>query len=131
MVLSQLRAVASAPNRVQFDSFDAVRGEIAVVLSALAHFSATDSATAFAAGVAQLPVLANQIALLDAGASGLEQFDTALDKLAVSSLPIKKRLLVAAGHVIASDGSVTSSEGELYRALVATLDVPMPQLAAS
>ena len=131
MVLSQLRAVASATNRVQFDSFDAVRGEIAVVLSALAHFSPTDSATAFAAGAAQLPVLANQITLLDAGASGLEQLDTALDKLAVSSLPIKKRLLVAAGHVIASDGSVTSSEGELYRALVATLDVPMPQLAAS
>jgi tellurite resistance protein len=57
--------------------------------------------------------------------------DAALDKLAVSSLPIKKRLLVAAGHVIASDGTVTASEGELYRALAATLDVPMPALGGA
>jgi Zn-dependent protease with chaperone function len=131
MVLSQLLAATSPAKRMQFDSFDAVRREISVVLSALAHFSPTDSATSFAAGVAQLPVLAEQLTLLDPGASGLEQVDAALDKLAVSSLPIKKRVLVAAGHVIASDGSVTPAEGELYRALAATLDVPMPNLGAA
>jgi Zn-dependent protease with chaperone function len=130
MVLSQLLASDSPARRVQFDSFDAVRNEIAVVLSALAHFSPADPAAAFAAGAAQLPMLAGQIALREASASGLEQVDAALDKLAVSSLPIKKRLLVAAGYVIASDGTVTAAEGELYRALAATLDVPMPQLAA-
>jgi hypothetical protein len=66
--------------------------------------------------------------LLLPAASGLEQVDAALDRLAVSSLPIKQRLLVAAGHVIASDGTVTAEEGELYRALAATLDCPMPAL---
>jgi Zn-dependent protease with chaperone function len=131
MVLGQLLASAAPVQRVQFDSFNAVRGEIAVVLSALAHFSPADSATAFAAGAAQLPMLGGQITLLAPAASGLEQVDAALDKLAVSSLPIKKRLLVAAGHVIGSDGSVTTAEGELYRALAATLDLPMPQLAAT
>jgi len=35
---------------------------------------------------------------------------------------------VAAGHVIAADGTITEEEGELFRALTATLDVPMPQL---
>jgi len=129
LVLSQLLAVASPASRTQFDSFDAVRGEIAVVLSALAHFTPTESAAAFAAGAAQLPVLAGQLTLLEPAASGLEQVDAALDKLAVSSLPIRKRLLVAAGHVIASDGSVTAAEGELYRAFAATLDLPMPSLA--
>jgi hypothetical protein len=54
--------------------------------------------------------------------------DAALDKLAASSLPVKQRLLVAAGHVIASDGTVTVAEGELYRAFAATLDCPMPAL---
>ena len=131
MVLSQLLADPTKPKRIQFDSFAAVREEIAVVLSALAHFSPTDTSTAFAAGAAQLPVLANQIHLLERSASGLEQVDAALDKLAASSLPIKKRLLVAAGHVIAADGSVTAAEGELYRALAATLDVPMPNLSAA
>jgi Zn-dependent protease with chaperone function len=128
MLLGQLRAAHAPASRVQYDSFDAVRPELAIVLSALAHASPKDTAGAFAAGAAQLPALAEPLTLLEAAASGLEQVDGALDKLAVSSLPIKKRLLVAAGHVIACDGSVEPAEGELYRALAATLDVPMPTL---
>ncbi|MBI2814492.1 MAG: M48 family metallopeptidase [Opitutae bacterium] len=128
MLLRQLRLAQQPAQRVQFDSFDAVRGEIAVVLSALAHFSPKDSAAAFAEGAGQLPVIRGQLSLLPPAASGLEQVDAALDRLAVSSLPIKQRLLVAAGHVIASDGAVTVEEGELYRALAATLAVPMPAL---
>ena len=131
MLLSQLR-LAQTPNRaVQFDSFPAVRTEIAVVLSALAHFSPTESARAFAAGATQLPLLAGQLTLLEPAACGLEQVDAALDKLAVCSLPIKKRLLVAAAHVIGSDGTISAEEGELYRALAATLDLPMPVLGAA
>jgi Zn-dependent protease with chaperone function len=134
MLLGQLRLAQAPMRRVQFDSFDSVRGEIAVVLSALARVGSTDEAaisTAFAAGVAQLPVVASQLELLPAGASGLEQVDAALDKLAVGSLPIKKRLLIAAGHVIAADGVITEEEGELFRALTATLDCPMPTLGLS
>jgi hypothetical protein len=130
MLLSQLR-LAQAPNRrMQFDSFPAVAGEIAVVLSALAHFSPTESSRAFAAGATQLPLLAGPIALLEPAACGLEQVDTALDKLAVSSLPIKKRLIVAAAHVIGSDGTIGTEESELYRAFAAALDLPMPQLSS-
>lgn len=128
MLLHQLRLAQAPHQRVQFDSLDAVRGEIAVVLSALAHLSPKDSAGAFAEGAAQMPVIRNQLALLEPAACGLAQADAALDQLAVSSLPIKQRLLVAAGHVIASDGTVTAEEGELYRALTATLGCPMPNL---
>jgi Zn-dependent protease with chaperone function len=132
MLLGQLR-LAQAPSRgVQYDSFDGVRGEIAVVLSALARVGSADDkaiAAAFADGAAQLPVIASQLALLPPEGCGLEQVDAALDKLAVSSLPIKKRLLVAAGHVIAADGTITEDEGELFRALTATLDCPMPNLS--
>jgi len=128
MLLGQLELARAPARRVQFDSFDAVRGEIAVVLSALAQFSPKDSAAAFAEGAAQLPVIRNQLALLAPAACGLEQVDAALDKLAVCALPIKQRLLVAAGHVIASDGTVTVEEGELFRAFAATLDCPMPAL---
>ena len=129
MLLRQLQLAKQPAQRVQFDSFDAVRRDIAVVLSALARLGGKDqtaAATAFADGAAQLPVIATQLALLDAAASGLEQVDAALDKLAGASLPIKQRLLIAAGHVIAGDGTVTVEEGELYRALAATLDCPMP-----
>jgi len=128
MLLSQLELAKAPARRAQFDSIAAVRGEIAVVLSSLAHLSAKDSAAAFAEGAAQLPVIRDQLALLPPAACGLEQVDAALDQLAVCALPIKQRLLVAAGHVIASDGTVTVEEGELYRAFAATLGCPMPAL---
>ncbi len=128
MLLHQLQLAQKPSQRVQFDSFNAVCNEIAVVLSALATLSSKDTATAFAAGAAQLPLLAGQLALLEPAACGLEQVDAALDKLATSSLPIKKRLLVATAHTIAQDGTVTIEEGELYRAFAATLDLPMPTL---
>ncbi len=128
MLQQQLQLARKPAQRVQFDSFGAVRGEFAVVLSALAHLSAKESAAAFAEGAAQAPVIRDQITLLAPEACGLVQLDAALDRLAVSSLPVKQRLLVAAGHVIASDGTVTVEEGELYRALTATLGCPMPNL---
>ena len=128
MLLHQLHLAHQPAQRVQFNSFDAVRHEFAVVLSALALQSSKDTATAFAAGAAQLSLAAGQLALLAPAACGLEQVDAALDKLALSALPIKQSLLVATAHVIARDGTVTLEEGELYRALAATLDLPMPQL---
>lgn len=126
MLLRQLNLARQPAQAVQFDSFDAVRHDIAVTLSALAHLSPKDSAAAFADGLGQIPVLARELALLPPESSGLEQLDAALDRLAVCSLAIKQRVLVAAGHVIASDGQVSVEEGELYRALAATLDCPMP-----
>jgi Zn-dependent protease with chaperone function len=128
MLLHQLQLAQKPAQRVQFDSFSSVRHEIAVVLSSLAHLSPKNSNEAFAEGAAQIPVIRDELALLEVSASGLEQLDAALDKLALGSLPIKQRLLVAAGNVIASDGTVSSEEGELYRALAATLDCPMPTL---
>jgi Zn-dependent protease with chaperone function len=128
MLLRQLQLAQKPSQRVEFDSFSAVRNEFAVVLSALANLSPKNSADAFADGAAQIPVIRDEITLLGAEASGLEQLDAALDKLALCSMPIKQRLLVAAGHVIASDGTVSMEEGELYRALAATVDCPMPTL---
>jgi Zn-dependent protease with chaperone function len=128
MLLRQLGLAQQPVQGVQFDSFDGVRAEIAVVLSALATLSPKDSAGAFAEGAGQIPVIRDQLALCAPAACGLEQLDAALDKLAASSLPIKQRVLVAAGHVIAADGTVTAEEGELFRALAATLDCPMPTL---
>jgi Zn-dependent protease with chaperone function len=131
MLLHQLQLAQKPRQRVQFDSFAAVRAEFAVVLSALAHLSPKDSAAAFAEGAAQIPVIRDDLVLQPPAASGLEQVDAALDKLALCSPAIKQRLLVAAGHVIASDGTITETEGELYRAFAATLDCPMPALGSA
>jgi hypothetical protein len=134
MLLSQLRLAQTPVRAMQFDSFTSVRGEIAIVLSALARVGSTDAAeiaAAFAAGAAQLPVLSAGLALLPPDACGLDAVDAALDKLAVSSLPIRKRLLVASGQVVAADGTITPDEAELFRALAATLEIPMPVFATA
>jgi Zn-dependent protease with chaperone function len=135
MLLRQLTlARASKPRTpVQFHSFQPLADDIAVVLSALAHAGSTDPARvslAFAAGVGQLPLIATHLALASADACSLEKLDTALDRLAGAALPIKQRVLAAAAQTIGADHTVTAREADLYRAIAAAIDCPVPVLAA-
>ncbi len=126
--------LAQDPNqRVDYHSFTAVSDEISVVLSVLARAGSDDTqaiGTAFATGADQLRLLDNKLSYLDPEQSNIEALDQALEKLAVSSLPIRKRLLIAAAHTIGSDQEITVTEGELYRAIAVTLDCPLPPLGA-
>jgi hypothetical protein len=117
----------------QIYSFQAVTGEISVVLSSLAHASsdnADEAARAFAEGASQLKLVEGRLAFLPDAQSGLVQLNDALDKLAGASGPIKQRLLVAGAHVVGADGVVLPTEAELLRAVAAALDVPVPPLSA-
>jgi hypothetical protein len=116
---------------VEYYSFQAVADDIAVVLSTLARVGSRDetqAAAACAAGAAQLKLIEARLALLAPADCTLAHLDQTLDRLALASLPIKERLLDAAAHVIGADGTITLEEGELFRALAAALDVPMPVL---
>ncbi|MDO5580724.1 MAG: M48 family metallopeptidase [Planctomycetia bacterium] len=53
-------------------------------------------------------------------------FGSALSELAKASPILKKQLLSSFYRCIASDGIITMKEGELIRAISATLDAPMP-----
>ncbi len=133
MLVHQLELMRQPRKAVEFHSFKAVENETLVVMSALARFASADEAVArrgFALGAAQVKLLDHPI-LLDAGSCTLERLDAALDRLAASSLPIKQRVLAAATHIIGADGTVTVEEGELYRAIAATLDCPAPALPAA
>jgi Zn-dependent protease with chaperone function len=117
----------------QIYSFQAVTGEISVVLSALAHASsenADEAARAFAEGASQLKLVEGGIAFLSEADCGLVQLDAALDKLATSSGPIKQRVLMAGAHVVGADGVLLTQEAELLRAVAASLDVPVPPMTA-
>ena len=89
----------------------------------------------FAADSAPRPniiyILADDLGYQDCGFNGGDIKTPHLDKLAAASLPIKKRLLVAASHVIGSDGTISVEEGELYRGIAAAIDCPLPPLAAA
>jgi Zn-dependent protease with chaperone function len=130
--LAMNRAPSAAVNQVY--SFQAVTNEISVVLSALAHASSDDAAEAaraFAEGASQLKLVEGRISLLSEADSGLVQLDAALDKLAGASGPIKQRLLMAGAHVVSADGVLLTQEAELLRAVAASLDVPVPPIAAA
>lgn len=130
----QLALGGSGPRATQFDSFIAVAPDISVVLSLLAHAgspAAPAVAAAFLQGAAQLPLIAASLALRPATDASFAELDRALDRLAASSLPIRKRLLTAAAHVIGHDGTVTVAEGELYRAIALAVDCPAPLLDAA
>ncbi|MFI5357269.1 MAG: M48 family metallopeptidase [Opitutales bacterium] len=131
-LLTRRLNLARAPSqRVDYVDFHGVIGEISIVLSVLARAgSAEENAidTAFATGAAQLKLIESSLTLYAPGACSFEALDRALENLAAASLPIKKRLLVAAAHVIGSDGTITVAEGELYRAIAVTIDCPLPPL---
>jgi Zn-dependent protease with chaperone function len=146
MVLRTL-TVADAPAAAtaQIYSFNAVVGEIAVVLSALAWAGAlqgkeqadgsetadTPAAdAAFRDGAGELKLIEDRLSLLDPAVCEFSQLDAALDKLAGASLPIKQRLLLACAHTVLHDGVVRDEEAELLRAFAAVLACPMPPLIA-
>jgi len=135
-LLTRSLALGRAPSAavVQIYSFNAVVSEIAVVLSALAHAASNvdlDAHAAFAAGAAQLKLIAPALAFLPEADASPAALDAALDKLATASLPIKQRTLVAAAEVVGADGRILVAEAELLRAIAATLDVPLPSLVAA
>jgi hypothetical protein len=146
MVLRNL-SVADKPagETIQIYSFNAVAGEIAVLLSALAWAGAlqgreqTDGSAAadtgaaqeaFRDGAGQLKLIEDRLSLLDPAACEFSQLDPALDKLASASFPIRQRLLLACAHTVTHDGVVRDEEAELLRAFAATLACPMPPLLA-
>lgn len=129
IVRSVLRNTRKPSTSVQFYSFQEVAPDITVVLSCLARVgsdSDVKAASALSSGVTQLKLIEASITLLPPQACSLASFTAALERLGQASLPIKKRLLVAAAHLIGADGEVTVAEAELYRAVAAALDCPMP-----
>ena len=122
---------APAKAVVQYHSFHAVADEISIVLSALARAATSDPAwaeRAFAAGGTELKLLESRLRFVSESAASLAALDTALDKLAAASLPIKQRTLTAAARVVTADGRLLITEAELLRAVAAALDCPMPPL---
>ncbi|MFI5336764.1 MAG: hypothetical protein ACHQ5A_08270, partial [Opitutales bacterium] len=115
-------------------SFQAVAGEISLVLSVLASAGDDKPAAqnaAFAAGAGQLPLLAGRLTFAGADTWDFHQLDAALDKLATASGPIKQRTLLAAAHVVCADGVILPAEAELLRAMADALGCPMPPLQAA
>ncbi len=117
------------PASIQYHTLKPLVSDCSVVLSALATVSSSNSGEiqkAFQAGAPYLGTKADELQLLPREKSGLEQLDTALDRLALAAPQIKKNLLEACVQVVGADGLIQEREAELLRAIADTLDFPIP-----
>jgi Zn-dependent protease with chaperone function len=115
--------------RAKHGSLQAVRDDVAIILSVIAHAEHRDDAevrAAFAAGAAETalddlqPVMPMSI--------GLERLDAALDELMRLKPLVKPRLLKACVAIILYDGRTTPRGIELVRAISTCIDCPMPPM---
>jgi uncharacterized tellurite resistance protein B-like protein len=120
---------------VQFYSLKPLVPDCAAVLSALANVSSDDVAETQKAFDTGAPYLrapdTGELNLLPREQCGVEQIDTALNRLAQASPLIKKNLLDACIHTVGADGVILEGEAELLRAVADTLDCPMPPFVAA
>jgi hypothetical protein len=113
---------------IQYHTVQPLMGDCAVVLSALANVSSSNAGEvekAFQTGVPYLRAQADGLQLLRREECGLKQIDTALERLALAALQIKRNLIEACVHVVGADGLIQEREAELLRAIADTLDCPI------
>jgi hypothetical protein len=119
---------------VRFNSPAQVAPQAVTVLSLLAwegQAEANSVQAAFDAGMRAYNGSAASAYQLQPRGDCLQQtFRTALDTLAQAAPAIKRQVVAACAATIQADQQVTVREGELLRAICATLDCPMPPLIA-
>ena len=114
---------------IQYHTLKPLVRDCEVVLSALANAgsgNAGEVEKAFQTGAPHLRAKADGLQLLPGEECGLEQMDTALDRLALAVPQIKKNMIEACVHVVGADGLIREREAELLRAIADTLDCPIP-----
>ena len=117
------------PVSIEYETLRPLVRECSIILSALANVSSSkveEVERAFQTGAPHLGTKADGLQLLTRKESGLEQLDTALDRLALAAPQIKKRLIEASVKVVGADGLIQEREAELLRAIADTLDCPIP-----
>ncbi|HEY5621255.1 MAG TPA: M48 family metallopeptidase [Pontiella sp.] len=113
-------------------NYYSVRGlirETSVLLSVLArrcHGLGAEAASAFTAAVEVMNEPKTQFILLNPNDCSWERLDAALNRLNEGSGQIKKQLLSAALACMMHDREISVEEVELFRAIAAGLDCPVP-----
>lgn len=125
------RGVGQARGKeIRYAAFTPLAGDCLVVLSLLAcvgQRNEEDARRAFAAGAVRLrEKLDESFALLPAEACTFAAVEQALERLALAAPIIKQRVVDAFTRCVLVDGMVTIEEAELLRAMVCSLDCPMP-----
>jgi len=101
--------------------------ELSILLSAVAHASDGDSQEAWDEALIPIKdVKPDDLELLDADKSSMEQLDGAIEAFAKSARPVQKFVLSSIIHAISADGNMSRNEIELLRAISISIDCPIP-----
>lgn len=102
--------------------------EVSLILSALAHVGehprGAEAAFAQGAKILDMP----RLAFRPRSECGVQTLDRALDKLNALKEADRRELITACAAVVAADGKVGPSEGEVLRVVCDALECPMPPL---
>lgn len=114
------------PKVTQYHALSGLRGELSLVLSALAyagHRELAAAAHAFITGAAHLS--AGPMSIAESREIDRKQLAAAFTKLAAASAPLRRRIVGACACTVGADGQITASEAELLRVVADSLDVPL------
>jgi Zn-dependent protease with chaperone function len=129
-VIARTLGLAAAPqSALGTVSPNQIAGELSVLLSSAAQLDAPtpENATrAFTRAALGFTGLNPPLTLLAPDSATLAHLDRALDRLALTPAPFRKRILAAVATALTADSRLTLPEAELLRALSAALDCPMP-----
>jgi Zn-dependent protease with chaperone function len=124
------RFSGARPPVAQYYTLKPLVPDCAVVLSALANVGSSDAGEiqkAFATGAPYLRAPeGTDLALVPGEQCGVDQIDTALNRLTLAVPTIKKNLIEGCVYTVGADGVMTENEAELLRAVADTLDCPIP-----
>jgi hypothetical protein len=115
---------------IRHRTLDSVEDACAALLSSLAYWGANEAGAAERAFEAGARRLGRTLTLAPIEACGLDSVDDALDRLVGATHAIRRAVLDACVHCVASDNRVTVEEAELIRAVADALECPMPPLFA-
>lgn len=113
--------------KIRHHHLKTIRTEIAIMLSALANASQTDTKKAWQAGIDAMEKAApDGMILLSEDEYTLNDLDNALDELALSANPVKRYLMSSMIHCVLSDEKISLDELELLRAMSEAIGCPIP-----
>jgi hypothetical protein len=129
-IVARRIAPRAARASVRVRRVEDVQVECLEVLSLLAWLGGADAASAQAALDAALPPLGapGPWRILPRGRVGAARLEAALAAIDAATSGVKARVLAACEACVAADGRVLPEEGEVLRAIAASLGVPAPSV---
>ena len=102
--------------------------ELLSILAWTGNSTETEASEAFLTGARQLNLSAQHDFALrpQSESTDWQRMDQVLEELSRSGLYVRKNLLFACAHTVASDGKIMEPERELLRAVADSLDLPVP-----